>query len=91
MRTLQGDWAVHDPDTGLTRYFSDALHAPGIALPDEITDRNGHRIIFDYADETGIPYAIRHSAGYELKLTCDEGGRLSSLYLAGAGEAARTS
>ncbi|WP_406215677.1 DUF6531 domain-containing protein [Streptomyces decoyicus] len=86
MRTLQGDWAVHDPDTGLTRYFSDALHAPGIALPDEITDRNGHRIIFDYADETGIPYAIRHSAGYELKLTCDEGGRLSSLYLAGAGE-----
>lgn len=86
MRTIQGDWAVNDPDTGQTRYFSDALHAPGIALPDEITDRNGHGITFDYADGTRIPYAIRHSAGYELKLTCDEEGRLSALHLAGAAE-----
>ncbi|MBM4796383.1 RHS repeat protein [Streptomyces sioyaensis] len=86
MRTVQGDWAVNDPETGQTRYFSDALHAPGTALPDEITDRNGHRITFDYADETGIPYAIRHSAGYELKLTCDEEGRLTALHLVGAAE-----
>ncbi|WP_438489219.1 DUF6531 domain-containing protein [Streptomyces sp. S186] len=86
MRTVQGDWAVHEPDSGLTRYFSDALHAPGLALPDEITDRNGNRISFDYADETGIPYAIRHSAGHELKLTCDEDGRLTALHLAGAAE-----
>ncbi|MFI2184986.1 DUF6531 domain-containing protein [Streptomyces sioyaensis] len=86
MRTLQGDWAVNDPGTGQTRYFSDAVHDPGIALPDEITDRNGHRITFDYADETGIPYAIRHSAGYELKLTCDEEGRLIALHLAGAAD-----
>ncbi|MFD8542411.1 DUF6531 domain-containing protein [Streptomyces sp. NPDC059649] len=86
MRTPQGDWAVNDPETGHTRYFSDASHAPGIALPDEITDRNGNRITFDYADETGIPYAIRHSAGYELKLTCDEEGRLTALHLVGAAE-----
>ncbi|AJT65037.1 hypothetical protein T261_3367 [Streptomyces lydicus] len=86
MRTLQGDWAVNEPETGHTRYFSDALHAPGVALPDEITDRNGHRITFDYADETGIPYTIRHSAGYELKLTCDESGHLTSLHLVGAGD-----
>ncbi len=85
-RTDQDNWAVHDPDTGQTRYFTDALHAPGLALPDEITDRNGHRITFDYADETGIPYALRHSAGYELKLTCDEAGRLTALHLAGAGD-----
>ncbi|MGX1974449.1 DUF6531 domain-containing protein [Streptomyces kronopolitis] len=86
MRTLQGDWAVNDPETGHTRYFSDALHRPGMALPDEITDRNGHRITFDYADETGIPYAIRHSAGYELRLTCDDEGRLTALRLAGAAD-----
>ncbi|WP_450182925.1 DUF6531 domain-containing protein [Streptomyces caniferus] len=86
MRTLQGDWAIHVPETGQTRYFSDAQHAPGIALPDEISDRNGHRITFDYADETGIPYAIRHSAGYELKLTCDEQGRLTVLHLVGAAD-----
>ncbi|MGI5261368.1 RHS repeat-associated core domain-containing protein [Streptomyces angustmyceticus] len=85
-RTEQGDWAVDDPDTGQTRYFSDALHVPGLALPDEIIDRNGHRITFDYADETGIPYAIRHTAGYELKLTCDDHGRLTALHLAGAAE-----
>ncbi|WP_102923528.1 RHS repeat-associated core domain-containing protein [Streptomyces noursei] len=86
MRTVQGDWAVSDPDTGRTRYFSDALHAPGLALPDEITDRNGNRISFDYADETGIPYAVRHSAGHELKLTCDKDGRLTALHLVGAAE-----
>lgn len=85
-RTDQGDWAVHDPETGQTRYFSDVLHAPGIALPDEITDRNGNRITFDYTDETGVPYAIRHSAGYELKLTCDESGRLTALHLVGGGD-----
>ncbi|WP_405748103.1 hypothetical protein OG422_30345 [Streptomyces sp. NBC_01525] len=86
MRTLRDDWAVHDPETGRTRYFSDALHAPGLALPNEVTDRNGHRITFDYADETGIPYAIRHSAGCELKLTCDESGRLTALHLVGVSE-----
>ncbi|WP_234440609.1 RHS repeat-associated core domain-containing protein [Streptomyces rimosus] len=86
LRTDQGDWAVHDPQTGQTRYFSDALHTPGLALPDEITDRNGHWIAFDYADETGIPYALRHSAGYELKLTCDEHGRLITLHLADAAD-----
>ncbi|MGP8298143.1 DUF6531 domain-containing protein [Streptomyces inhibens] len=85
-RTDQGDWSVHEPETGHTHYFTDALHAPGIALPDEITDRNGNRITFDYADETGIPYAIRHSAGYELRLTCDEWGRLTALHLAGAAD-----
>ncbi|MFG2889716.1 RHS repeat-associated core domain-containing protein [Streptomyces sp. NPDC048248] len=85
-RTEQGDWAIHDPETGQTRYFSDALHAPGVALPDEFCDRNGHRITFDYADETGVPYAIRHSAGYELKLACDTHGRLATLHLAGAAD-----
>ena len=32
-RTVQGDWAVNDPATGQTRYFCDAPHAPGLALP----------------------------------------------------------
>ncbi|MFF4955016.1 DUF6531 domain-containing protein [Streptomyces chattanoogensis] len=85
-RAVQDGWAVDDPTTGQTRYFTDALHAPGIALLDEITDRNGHWITFDYADETGTPETIRHSAGYELRLACDELGRLAELYLAGAGE-----
>ncbi|WP_238783213.1 DUF6531 domain-containing protein [Streptomyces monomycini] len=86
IRTPQGDWAVDDLQSGQTLYFSDASHAPGLALPDEIADRNGHRITFDYADETGNPYAVRHSAGYELKLTCDDQGHLTALHLSGAAD-----
>ncbi|MFH8343846.1 DUF6531 domain-containing protein [Streptomyces sp. NPDC018045] len=80
VRTPQGDWAIHDPETGHTRYFSD--HVPGLALLDEISDRNGNRINFNY-DETGAPTDIRHSAGYHLKLTTD-GDRITSLTLAAA-------
>lgn len=61
MRTLQGDWAVNDPETGHTRYFSDALHSPGMALPDEITDRNGHRITGDPLRGTAEPRRTRRS------------------------------
>jgi RHS repeat-associated protein len=86
MLISQGDWAVNDPTTGLTRYFRESPHAPGLALPDEIADRNGHRITFNYAAGTGLPCAIRHSGGSELRLTCDGQGRLTCLHLAGAAE-----
>ncbi|MEU6959035.1 RHS repeat-associated core domain-containing protein [Streptomyces chrestomyceticus] len=80
VRTLQGDWSIHDPETGHTRYFSD--HAPGLALLDEISDRNGNRISFEY-DEAGAPTDICHSAGYRLRLATD-GDRITSLALAAA-------
>ncbi|WP_206502385.1 RHS repeat-associated core domain-containing protein [Streptomyces chrestomyceticus] len=80
VRTLQGDWSIHDPETGHTRYFSD--HAPGLALLEEISDRNGNRISFDY-DEAGAPTDICHSAGYRLRLATD-GDRITSLTLAAA-------
>ncbi|MEU8682165.1 DUF6531 domain-containing protein [Streptomyces sp. NPDC048611] len=81
-----GDWAVHNPDSGLTRYFTQAQHSPGLALLDEIADRNGNHITFDYDDQTGAPLAIRHSGGYHLKFTTDEHGLLSTLQLAAGGE-----
>ncbi|MDT0458150.1 RHS repeat-associated core domain-containing protein [Streptomyces sp. DSM 41527] len=77
-RTPQGDWALYDPETGHTRYFAD--HAPGVALLDEISDRNGNRITFDY-DEAGAPTDIHHSAGYHLRLTT-AADRITSLTLA---------
>ncbi|MEV5485190.1 MULTISPECIES: DUF6531 domain-containing protein [Streptomyces] len=86
LRTPQGDWAIENPNSGRTRYFSEANHAPGLALLDEITDRNGNYISFDYDDETGAPLAIRHSGGYHLKFTCDDQGRITALYLAGGAE-----
>ncbi|MFC5253512.1 RHS repeat-associated core domain-containing protein [Streptomyces nigrescens] len=81
-----GDWAVHNPDSGLTRYFTEAQHSPGLALLDEITDRNGNHITFDYDDQTGAPLAMRHSGGYHLKFTSDEHGRVTALHLAGGAE-----
>ncbi|MFF4606558.1 DUF6531 domain-containing protein [Streptomyces sp. NPDC001339] len=86
MRTVQGDWAIHDPDTGHTRYFSQASHAAGIALLDEINDRQGNRITFDHDDRTGAPVEIRHSAGYHLKFTTDDRGLITALHLAGAAD-----
>ncbi|MEU7434672.1 DUF6531 domain-containing protein [Streptomyces sioyaensis] len=85
MRTDQGDWAIEDCDTGHTRYFAEAVHAPGIALLDEISDRNNNLITFDY-DEAGTPLAIRHSAGYQLNLTADAHGHIADVYLADAAD-----
>ncbi|MEU5545366.1 DUF6531 domain-containing protein [Streptomyces sioyaensis] len=85
-RTDQDDWAVHDPDSGYTRYFAEAPHSPGLALLDEITDRNGNHITFDYDGRTGAPVAVRHSAGYHLKFTNDQHGRISTMHLAGGAD-----
>ena len=81
--TPQGDWSIHEPETGLTRYFSMALHDPNLALLDEVADGRGNHCTFDYDDQTGAPLAIRHSAGYLLKFTSDDRGQISALYLAG--------
>ncbi|MFE1174825.1 RHS repeat-associated core domain-containing protein [Streptomyces sp. NPDC058773] len=85
-RTPREDWAVHDPDTGLTRYFSDAPQAAGLALLDEVTDRNGNHITFDYDDTTGAPLSVRHSCGYQLRLSSNERGQVSAVHLAGVAE-----
>ncbi|MFF7868789.1 DUF6531 domain-containing protein [Streptomyces qaidamensis] len=76
-----GGFRIDDPLTGRTRHFSRPT-ADGIALLAGITDRNQHAITFEY-DELGAPVSIRHSGGYHLKLTTDE-GRVTALYLADA-------
>ncbi|MBL1088130.1 MULTISPECIES: DUF6531 domain-containing protein [Streptomyces] len=84
-RTVRGDWAVHQPETGHTRYFTPTPHTPGVALLDEICDRNNNWIAFDY-DDTGAPLGLRHSAGYHLTFTSDEHTRITGMRLAGAGD-----
>ncbi|MFI5687704.1 RHS repeat-associated core domain-containing protein [Streptomyces sp. NPDC051636] len=81
-RLDDGGYRVDDPLTGHTRHFTRPVD--GIALLARITDRNQHTITFDY-DEHGTPLAIRHSGGYHLKLTTDE-GRVTALRLAGAAD-----
>ncbi|MBC2908243.1 DUF6531 domain-containing protein, partial [Streptomyces cupreus] len=81
-RLEDGGYSVEDPLTGHTRHFTRPEN--GIALLARITDRNQHAITFDY-DDQGTPLAIRHSGGYNLKFTVDD-GHITALSLADAGQ-----
>ncbi|MDX3226827.1 putative T7SS-secreted protein [Streptomyces sp. ME19-01-6] len=82
-RTAEGDYTLTDPDTGRTWHFTGPEGGgDGEALPAEISDRNGHRLTFEY-DAQGAPTGIVHSGGYHLKLTTSD-GRITALHLAGA-------
>ncbi|MGW3409806.1 RHS repeat-associated core domain-containing protein [Streptomyces sp. NPDC000888] len=81
-RLDDGGYRLDDPLNGHARHFTHL--ADDIALLTRIVDRNHNTITFDY-DEHGTPCAIRHSGGYHLVLTTDE-GRVTGLALAGAAE-----
>ncbi|MFJ2832699.1 RHS repeat-associated core domain-containing protein [Streptomyces sp. NPDC087263] len=81
-RTDTGGYLVTEPLTGLSRRF--ATPADGVALLERIADRNHNTIDFDF-DHEGTPQAIRHSGGYHLRFTVDD-GRVTTLHLAEAGE-----
>ncbi|MER6142091.1 putative T7SS-secreted protein [Streptomyces sparsogenes] len=82
-RTVEGDYTLADPDTGRTWYFTGPEGGgDGEAPLVEISDRNGHRLTFEY-DPQGAPTAIVHSGGYHLKLTTAD-GRITALHLADA-------
>ncbi|MGI5352663.1 putative T7SS-secreted protein [Streptomyces sp. CA-250714] len=82
-----GDYVLTDPDTGWTSYFAPPTDLPGcedVALLAEISDRNGNRVTFEYAED-GTPLALVHSGGYHIRVTTDaELGRVTALHLAGA-------
>ncbi|WP_051877337.1 putative T7SS-secreted protein [Streptomyces natalensis] len=79
-RTPDGDYLLTDPTSGMRWYFT--THTEDLALLDEISDRHGNHLTYDY-DEQGAPTAITHSAGYRLLLTT-EASRITALHLAGA-------
>ncbi|MEU1188348.1 putative T7SS-secreted protein [Streptomyces sp. NPDC005859] len=84
-RDADGDYTVTDSDTGLTRHFTAPPGQPGgdgTAWLTSVTERNGHTLIIDRTDD-GLPLALVHSTGHQLKLTCAE-GRITALSLAGA-------
>ncbi len=77
--TPDGDYLLTDPVTGTRRYFT--TYTENLAVLDEISDRHGNHITFDYTED-GTPTALTHSAGYRLLLTTEE-GRITALQLAG--------
>nr|WP_308310656.1 RHS repeat-associated core domain-containing protein [Streptomyces sp. GbtcB6] len=82
-RLDDGGYRITDPLTGHTHHFARPA-ADGTALLTRITDRNQHTLTFDH-DEHGTPLAIRHSGGYHLRITTDE-GRVTALSLADAAD-----
>ncbi|WP_264349439.1 putative T7SS-secreted protein [Streptomyces milbemycinicus] len=82
-RTVEGDYTLTDPATGRVWWFNGPEGGgDGEALLAEISDRNGHRLTFEY-DTDGAPAGIVHSGGYHLKITTAD-GRITALHLAGA-------
>ena len=82
VRLDTGGYRIDDPITGRSHQF--AVPSGQLALLERISDRNGNTIDFDY-DADGVPRAVRHSGGYHLTLTVEE-GRVTALGLAGARE-----
>ncbi|AZM48454.1 hypothetical protein DMB38_24100 [Streptomyces sp. WAC 06738] len=84
-RLETGGYTVTDPIAGHIRRFS-RPDADGLALLEQISDRNGHTLTFAYDDE-GTPLGIRHSGGYDLKVSTDADlGRITALSLVAAAD-----
>ncbi|MEU0673014.1 putative T7SS-secreted protein [Streptomyces sp. NPDC006172] len=87
-RDADGDYTVTDPDSGLTfRFTAPSGSEPGgdgDAWLSAITERNGHTVTIDRAED-GLPQALVHSAGHQVKLSLAD-GLITALSLAGAGE-----
>ncbi|MBM7089819.1 putative T7SS-secreted protein [Streptomyces sp. NPDC014603] len=87
-RDADGDYTLTDPDTGLIRRFTAPPDAEpggdGTAWLACVTERNGHTVTVDRAAD-GLPTALVHSAGHQLKLTTAD-GLITALHLAGGGE-----
>jgi RHS repeat-associated protein len=79
-RDTDGHYTITDPETGSVRHFT--TRDDGQALLEQIDDRNGNWITFEY-DTDGAPTGIIHRAGHHLRLTTRE-GRIRALHLVGA-------
>ncbi|MCX4514793.1 DUF6531 domain-containing protein [Streptomyces sp. NBC_01619] len=87
-RDAAGHYTVTAADSGLTFHFTAPSGSEpggdGRAWLSVITDRNGHSVTVDRAED-GLPTGLVHSAGHHLKLSAAD-GLVTALSLAGAGE-----
>jgi RHS repeat-associated protein len=74
---VDGGYTITDPQTGRVWHFAD--RADDLAVLEQIDDRNGNWIIFDY-DPEGTPLGIVSSAGYDVRVST-EAGRVTALRL----------
>ncbi|WP_405991252.1 putative T7SS-secreted protein [Streptomyces sp. NBC_00986] len=72
-----GGYTITDPDSGRVRHFADS--GADLAVLEQLDDRNGNWITFEY-DAEGAPLGIAHSGGHELRFTTAH-GRITALHL----------
>ncbi|MFF9582034.1 putative T7SS-secreted protein [Streptomyces achromogenes] len=77
---VDGGYTLTDPESGRVRHFAD--RSDDLAVLEQIDDRNGNWITFEY-DAEGTPLAIASSAGHRLLLSSSD-ARITALRLAGA-------
>ncbi|MFE9493518.1 putative T7SS-secreted protein [Streptomyces collinus] len=75
-------YTVTDPATLRTWHFAD--RGDNLAVLEQIDDRNGNWITFEY-DAEGTPLAVTSSSGQGVGITTDA-GRITALHLAATGE-----
>ncbi|MDI3408437.1 RHS repeat-associated core domain-containing protein [Streptomyces sp. B-S-A6] len=75
------EFAVTDPRTGWTKYFSRPRGEGWQLWLTTIEDRHGNQIDI-HRDDTGLPLSITHNGGYDVQLTADrDRGRITQLSL----------
>ena len=77
LHRVEGGYTITDPDSGRVRHFADS--GADLALLEQLDDRNGNWITFEY-DAEGTPLGIAHSGGHELRFTTAH-GRITALHL----------
>ncbi|MGV4985999.1 putative T7SS-secreted protein [Streptomyces sp. NRAIS4] len=79
---VDGGYTITDPRTRRTWHFAD--RGPDLAVLEQIDDRNGNWITFEY-DTEGTPLAVHTSAGQGVRITTDS-GRVTAYHLTATGE-----
>ncbi|MFE1754592.1 putative T7SS-secreted protein [Streptomyces anandii] len=77
-----GGYTITDPRTGQVQHFAD--RDEGVAVLEQIDDRNGNWITFEH-DTEGTPLAIASSSGHRV-LISTEAGRVTALHLEATGQ-----
>ncbi|KUN75180.1 type IV secretion protein Rhs, partial [Streptomyces bungoensis] len=79
---VDGGYKVTDPQTLRTWHFAD--RGDDLAVLEQLDDRNGNWITFEY-DAEGTPLAVVSNTGQGIRITTDS-GRVTALHLAATGE-----
>ncbi|MGV9554281.1 putative T7SS-secreted protein [Streptomyces sp. NPDC003522] len=77
---VDGGYTVTDPRTRRVWHFAD--RGDDLAVLEQIDDRNGNRLTFEY-DTEGTPLGIVSSAGHDVRIST-EAGRITALRLSAA-------